>query len=189
MIISDFADPLDFLNSIIGLSFPPAPGKSWRSEPKRQLWHSGTVKISLAADRSASDSHCSATGHERYQSLAGQNKSLQLFRPRCLGHFSQFIKRTVKNHPKGDTAMSTVAVPAISIWKVDATHSVFEFKVKHMMISNLKGHFTGVSGTLRLNEADLTQSSVEGSVEIASIHTRDEDRDAHLKGADFFDAE
>ena len=85
--------------------------------------------------------------------------------------------------------MSTLATPAITIWNVDSVHSVVEFKVKHMMISNLKGHFTRVSGTLSLHEADLTQSSVEAAIEIESIHTLDEDRDAHLKGADFFDAE
>src|ERR1700686_840871 len=85
--------------------------------------------------------------------------------------------------------MSTVATPAITLWNVDSTHSVVEFKVKHMMISNVKGQFTGVTGTLSLHETDLTQSSVEAAIEIASIHTRDEGRDAHLKGADFFDAE
>jgi polyisoprenoid-binding protein YceI len=94
------------------------------------------------------------------------------------------------NHLKGNTAMSTtIAAPAITTWNVDSTHSVVEFKVKHMMISNLKGHFTGVTGTLSLDEADLTQSSVKAAIEIASIHTLDEGRDAHLKAADFFDAE
>ena len=85
--------------------------------------------------------------------------------------------------------MSTVATPAITTWNVDSTHSVVEFKVKHMMISNLKGYFTGVTGTLSLDEADLSQSSVEAAIEIASIYTMDEGRDAHLKTADFFDAE
>jgi polyisoprenoid-binding protein YceI len=86
--------------------------------------------------------------------------------------------------------MSTLtAAPAITTWNVDSTHSVVEFKVKHMMISNMKGQFTSVTGTLSLDEADLTQSTVEAAIEIASIHTRDEGRDAHLKGADFFDAE
>ncbi len=85
--------------------------------------------------------------------------------------------------------MNTVATPAITTWNVDSTHSVVEFKVKHMMISNLKGYFTGVTGTLSLDEADLTQSSVEAAIEIASIYTMDEGRDAHLKAADFFDAE
>lgn len=84
--------------------------------------------------------------------------------------------------------MSTLTAPAISTWNIDSTHSVIEFKVKHMMISSLKGHFARVTGTLSLHEADLTQSSVEAAIESASIHTRDESRDAHLKGADFFDA-
>ena len=84
---------------------------------------------------------------------------------------------------------TTVATPAISTWNVDSAHSVVEFKVKHMMISNLKGHFTKVTGTLSLHEADVTQSSVDASIEIASIHTLDEARDAHLKAEDFFDAE
>ncbi len=85
--------------------------------------------------------------------------------------------------------MSTVTAPAITTWNVDSTHSVVEFKVKHMMISNLKGQFTKVTGTLSLHETDLTQSSVEAAIEIASIHTRDENRDEHLKSPDFFDAE
>lgn len=85
--------------------------------------------------------------------------------------------------------MSTLTTPAVTTWNLDSIHSVVEFKVKHMMISNVKGLFTGMTGTLLLNQADLTQSSVEGSIEIASIQTMDENRDAHLKGADFFDAE
>jgi polyisoprenoid-binding protein YceI len=85
--------------------------------------------------------------------------------------------------------MSTIATPSITTWNVDPTHSVVEFKVKHMMISSLKGHFTAVTGTLSLDEADLTQSSVEAAIQIASIHTRDEGRDGHLKSAEFFDVE
>jgi polyisoprenoid-binding protein YceI len=85
--------------------------------------------------------------------------------------------------------MSTVTAPAITTWNIDSTHSVVEFKVKHMMISNLKGQFTRVTGALSLHEADLPQSSVEAAIEVASIHTRDEGRDAHLKAGDFFDAE
>lgn len=84
--------------------------------------------------------------------------------------------------------MSTVASSAITTWSVDSTHSVVEFKVKHMTISHIKGHFTHVSGTLLLNEDDLAQSSVAAAIEIDSIHTRDETRDEHLRGAEFFDA-
>ena len=85
--------------------------------------------------------------------------------------------------------MSTLTTPAVTTWNLDSIHSVVEFKVKHMMISNVKGQFTGVTGRLLLHESDLTQSSVEAEIEIASLHTLDEGRDAHLKGADFFDAE
>jgi len=87
--------------------------------------------------------------------------------------------------------MSTLATPrtAVSTWNIDPVHSVAEFKVKHMMISHVKGQFTVVKGVLALDEADLTNSRIEASVDAASIHTRDEQRDAHLKSADFFDVE
>ncbi len=87
--------------------------------------------------------------------------------------------------------MSTVATPqaAITTWNVDPIHSAAEFKVKHMMISNVKGQFTGVSGVLSLDEANLTKSHVEATIDAASINTRDAQRDGHLKSADFFDVE
>jgi len=56
-----------------------------------------------------------------------------------------------------------------------------------MMIANVKGQFSKVSGALILDESDLANSRVEASIEAASIHTRDDQRDAHLKSADFFD--
>lgn len=85
--------------------------------------------------------------------------------------------------------MSTAAVPQTSTWKLDPVHSVAEFKVKHMMISNVKGQFTALSGSLTFDEADITKSRVEATIEAASINTRDAQRDAHLKSPDFFDAE
>jgi polyisoprenoid-binding protein YceI len=85
--------------------------------------------------------------------------------------------------------MSTLATPAISTWNIDPVHSVAEFKVKHMMISNVKGHFTGVNGVLSLHETDVTFSGVEAAIEVATINTRDEGRDAHLKSPDFFNAD
>lgn len=84
---------------------------------------------------------------------------------------------------------TTTPQPATSTWKIDPVHSVAEFKVKHMMISNVKGQFTNVSGELVLDEGDITKSRVDASVEVESIQTRDAQRDAHLKSADFFDAE
>src|SRR6202167_6552868 len=58
-----------------------------------------------------------------------------------------------------------------------------------MMISNVKGQFTRLEGVLALDETALTNSHIEASIEAASINTRDDQRDAHLKSADFFDAE
>ena len=87
--------------------------------------------------------------------------------------------------------MSTMTAPltAVTTWSIDPVHSVAEFKVKHMMISNVKGQFTGVSGTLTLDEADVTHSKIDATIDAASINTREADRDAHLKSADFFDVE
>ena len=87
--------------------------------------------------------------------------------------------------------MSALATPqtATTTWNIDPVHSVAEFKVKHMMISNVKGQFTSVKGVLALDETDLTNSHVEASIEAASVNTRDSQRDAHLQSADFFDVE
>jgi polyisoprenoid-binding protein YceI len=74
-------------------------------------------------------------------------------------------------------------------WNIDPAHAIAEFKVKHMMIANVKGQFSKVSGALFLDESDLANSRVEATIEAASIHTRDEQRDAHLKSPDFFDVE
>src|SRR5579872_3837031 len=89
--------------------------------------------------------------------------------------------------------MSTLATPKTSTttttWKIDSAHSVAEFKVKHMMISNVKGHFVKVAGALTLDESELANSHVEATIEAASLETRDAQRDAHLKSPDFFHAE
>lgn len=85
--------------------------------------------------------------------------------------------------------MTTAVMPQVTTWSVDPAHSVAEFKVRHMMISNVKGHFSGITGSLTLNEADVTKSSVEASIDAASLSTRDAQRDAHLKSADFFEVE
>jgi polyisoprenoid-binding protein YceI len=89
--------------------------------------------------------------------------------------------------------MSTLATPevtaATTTWKIDPVHTVAEFKVKHLMISNVKGQFTGVSGALTLNDSDLTLSRVEAVIDAASINTREPQRDTHLKSPDFFDVE
>jgi polyisoprenoid-binding protein YceI len=84
---------------------------------------------------------------------------------------------------------TTSAPGTVTTWNLDPAHSVAEFKVKHMMISNVKGSFNGLSGVLQLDETDYTHSTVEVSIPVASLKTGDDQRDAHLKSADFFDVE
>src|ERR1700753_3278965 len=78
---------------------------------------------------------------------------------------------------------------ASTTWNIDPAHSHAEFKVKHMMISNVKGSFSGITGTLTLNDADTANSSVEATIPVATLSTGDAQRDGHLKTADFLDAE
>jgi polyisoprenoid-binding protein YceI len=74
-------------------------------------------------------------------------------------------------------------------WNLDPAHSTAEFKVRHMMISWVKGKFTGLTGTLSLHESDHTLHEVDATIDVSSITTGADDRDNHLKSAEFFDAE
>ena len=87
--------------------------------------------------------------------------------------------------------MSTLAVPQTSTttWNIDPAHAVAEFKVKHMMISNVKGQFAKVSGVLTFDEANLANSRIDAMIEVSSIATGDAQRDTHLRSVDFFDVE
>ena len=85
---------------------------------------------------------------------------------------------------------TTTSVPSsVVTWKLDPAHSAAEFKVKHMMISNVKGSFSGLNGTLTEDTADPSRSRVEATIDVASLNTGDAQRDGHLKSADFFEAE
>ena len=72
-------------------------------------------------------------------------------------------------------------------WDFDLSHSSVNFSVRHLMISKVRGRFTQWGGSLEIDDADLTRSSLEVSIEAASIDTRDDKRDEHLRSADFFD--
>jgi polyisoprenoid-binding protein YceI len=80
-----------------------------------------------------------------------------------------------------------VFVPA-GTWTVDPAHSSVEFSVKHMMIATVKGRFTEFDGTLEVGE-DAASAKVFGVIKVSSIDTHEPQRDAHLRSADFFDAE
>jgi polyisoprenoid-binding protein YceI len=69
---------------------------------------------------------------------------------------------------------------------IDPAHSSVEFAVKHMVVSTVKGRFTGFEGTIRFDEDDLELAAVQGSVDVSTIHTGNEGRDAHLRSDDFF---
>jgi polyisoprenoid-binding protein YceI len=85
-----------------------------------------------------------------------------------------------------------VLAPALALgqaatWNIDSAHSSAGFSVKHLVISDVKGEFTKMSGTGKIDLADLPASSIEVTIEAASVDTRDQKRDAHVKSADFFD--
>ncbi|ABL00599.1 YceI family protein [Pelobacter propionicus] len=74
-----------------------------------------------------------------------------------------------------------------STWNLDPDHSAAQFKVKHLMISNVRGNFEKISATLHLDDRDITKSRVEVSIDVASINTGVNKRDDHLRSPDFFD--
>jgi polyisoprenoid-binding protein YceI len=74
-------------------------------------------------------------------------------------------------------------------WTIDPTHSEIGFKVRHLMISNVKGHFGAFTSTVATEGDDLQTAAISFEADVHSINTSNEQRDAHLKGADFFDAD
>ena len=84
----------------------------------------------------------------------------------------------------------TLAIPAFasaSSWNIDPDHSNVGFKVRHLMVSNVKGSFDKHSGTVDIDDKDITKSKVEVTIDTASINTNVQKRDEHLRSADFFD--
>ncbi len=74
-------------------------------------------------------------------------------------------------------------------WTLDPTHSEIAFSVKHMMISKVKGGFNKFDAKIVADPTDLTTAEIEFTIDMASIDTRNEDRDNHLRSADFFEVE
>jgi polyisoprenoid-binding protein YceI len=86
--------------------------------------------------------------------------------------------------------MTTVQThPTTTTWQIDPAHSQVEFSVRHLMISNVRGYFTAISGAINLDDARIERSSVEVEIDATSIDTRNKDRDTHLRSADFFDVD
>lgn len=77
--------------------------------------------------------------------------------------------------------------PTITTWTIDATHAEVGFSVRHLMISTVRGRFGAVTGSVTMDEADPNDSKIDVTVDVGSIDTRQEQRDNHLRSADFFD--
>lgn len=84
-------------------------------------------------------------------------------------------------------ALALPVVASASTWTIDPDHSNIGFKVKHLMVSNVKGNFDKHTGVVELNDKDITKSKVEVVIDTASINTNVQKRDEHLRSADFFD--
>jgi len=85
------------------------------------------------------------------------------------------------------TSLPLLASAAPTEWKIDTAHSSATFSIRHMMVSNVRGEFGNLTGTLMVDDADLTKSSVTAEIDAATINTRVAKRDEHLKSPDFFD--
>jgi polyisoprenoid-binding protein YceI len=72
-------------------------------------------------------------------------------------------------------------------WSIDPTHSELQFKVKHLMITNVTGQFSGLSGEIESENEDFKNTKITFSADVNTINTSNEQRDTHLKSADFFD--
>jgi len=87
-------------------------------------------------------------------------------------------------------AAMILAIPyaaVASTWNIDPDHSNLGFKIKHLMVSNVKGNFDKYFGIVEINEKDITKSKVEVTIDTNSVNTNVKKRDDHLRSADFFD--
>jgi polyisoprenoid-binding protein YceI len=76
----------------------------------------------------------------------------------------------------------------MTLWKIDPTHSEVNFKVKHLVVSTVTGHFDTFSATIETAKEDFSDATISFEADVNSINTKNEQRDGHLKSADFFDA-
>jgi polyisoprenoid-binding protein YceI len=76
----------------------------------------------------------------------------------------------------------------MSTYQIDPVHSHLQFAVRHLMVSNVRGTFTGVKGTVNYDPANPAATTVDAVIDVNTVNTNDEQRDGHLKSPDFFDA-
>jgi polyisoprenoid-binding protein YceI len=90
------------------------------------------------------------------------------------------------------TAIFVLAIPFFTYsetWQIDPDHSSFEFKIRHLTVSNVKGNFTKAKGVVTLDDQDITNLTVNITIDAASVNTNHAKRDEHLRTPDFFDVE
>ena len=85
--------------------------------------------------------------------------------------------------------VETASQQGLTIWNIDPAHTHIEFAVRHLMIATVKGRFTDINGTVKSHDTDPAKGEVDIKIGVASIDTREPQRDAHLRSADFFDVE
>jgi polyisoprenoid-binding protein YceI len=85
--------------------------------------------------------------------------------------------------------ITTTQTSGRNAWKLDPAHTLVEFSAKHLMITTVKGRITDIEGTIYSDEKDPQNSSVEATLKAASLDTRTDQRDQHLRSADFLDVE
>jgi len=78
---------------------------------------------------------------------------------------------------------------SVTTWQVDPAHTHVEFAVKHLMIATVRGRFSDVTGTVIVPDGDFSRAQVDATVNVASVDTREPQRDAHLKSPDFFEVD
>jgi polyisoprenoid-binding protein YceI len=87
------------------------------------------------------------------------------------------------------TATQTATLGKTTTWQVDPAHTHVEFAVKHLMIATVRGRFSDVAGTVIVPGDDFSRAQIDATIGVASIDTREPQRDGHLKSPDFFDAD
>lgn len=97
----------------------------------------------------------------------------------------------MKTHLLAALAVAFVANGALAAtrYEIDPAHSRASFSIRHMMVTNVKGEFGNVTGEVMLDEKDTTKSTVKATIDVKSLNTGVEKRDAHLRSPDFFDVD
>jgi polyisoprenoid-binding protein YceI len=93
---------------------------------------------------------------------------------------------------KSAVAALVLAAPSAAFaaeYVIDSAHSAATFSVKHLMVANVRGAFSNVTGTVNYDEKDVTKSTVEATIDVKTINTNEPKRDEHLRAPDFFDVE